>query len=699
MRRIRTLAMAAAAAIGFHTAPLAGHEGTPGNATGAVTSVAIVPATGRAEVVIAIAGSVTVTDFTLTGPDRIVVDFGNARLNAAPRNYDKVDRGGIRNVRVAQYAEATVRVVLDMDRRREYTLAREANGVRLSIAGEPAVFASWGTLPAPASTTSTPAGASTTAVAPASQNAANLTVATAPAPAASASRAPSRAPATRTAPSTTTVPDRTTVLVPVARSSAAQLSQQQRVTVTFFDADIREVIGNFAAYSGRTIIPSSSVQGRITAEITDQPWDIALRAILESQGLSAVEDPVTGIITIDSYANILDKKSTEPLVTRIVPLNYARATSLAETIRPLLSRECPRPQAAQGGNNAAPAAQMPQSQCPPRGAVIPDESTNTLVINEVVSRIDEIAGYAQDLDVRTPQVQIKAKIIFVNRTDIEDMGVTYDLGSQTQFFNRLVQRRDPSTFEPIDTNGDGVPDAIGGGENFESDVTVVDIGGNALSAVANASQQVANPALSLIFSTAIGKFDLTAFLDALQEVRLADVQAEPSITTLDNRQAEIVVGEQTPIRTINPANAAGGITTSDIEFKETGIILRVTPHVTNNRQILMTLESERSALQPAASDLGFTFTTQRAQNQLLVNDGETAVIGGLTVTQVSISKAGIPILVDLPFIGRLFGQTRHEEEKRDLLILVTPHIVDDGQPLAPPPGITPPPGSDSSDGR
>jgi len=141
-----------------------------------------------------------------------------------------------------------------------------------------------------------------------------------------------------------------------------------------------------------------------------------------------------------------------------------------------------------------------------------------------------------------------------------------------------------------------------------------------------------------------------------------------------------VVGEQTPIRTLT-ATTAGEVPTSQIEFKETGIILRVTPHVTNNRQILMTLESERSALLPAASDLGFTFSTQRASNQLLVGDGETAVIGGLTVTNVTVSKAGIPLLVDLPFIGKLFGQTRTQEEKRDLLILVTPHIVDEGQPV------------------
>ena len=119
-------------------------------------------------------------------------------------------------------------------------------------------------------------------------------------------------------------------------------------------------------------------------------------------------------------------------------------------------------------------------------------------------------------------------------------------------------------------------------------------------------------------------------------------------------------------------------------FKETGIILTVTPHITNNRKILMTLHAERSQLQPAASDLGYTFLKQRADNELLVGDGETAVIGGLTVTSVTQSKVGIPLLVDLPFIGKLFGETRTEEDKNDLLILVTPHIVDEGEKLGAP---------------
>jgi len=114
------------------------------------------------------------------------------------------------------------------------------------------------------------------------------------------------------------------------------------------------------------------------------------------------------------------------------------------------------------------------------------------------------------------------------------------------------------------------------------------------------------------------------------------------------------------------------------QFEDVGIILEVTPHVTASGQILMKLHAENSAVREASADLGYSFTTQEADNQILVDNGQTAVIGGLTVTELAVSKTGIPFLVDLPIIGSLFGFTQRRETRRDLLILVTPHIIDVG---------------------
>ena len=670
------------------------------SAAASVHSLSVVPSSGKTEVVIGVNATVEVQDFTLDAPARVVVDLKGATLNMSYRRYDKESRGGITNIRYSQYRPGIVRVVIEMDAKHPYEVKRNAGEVRISITGGKTTdYTSWSSTPgrqpayvaAPAPPSARPASAvagNSVAAHPtpapaktvAAKSLAQITQAVAQVETSTVQSDPQDEPAP---PAAEIKASRlgSTYDKPVALFSAAQQSQQPPISVTFQDTDIRDVIASFAAFSGRTIVVGKDVTGTITAEVKNQPWDVALRAILQGQGLAASEDPVSGIITVDSYANILNRQASEPLVTQLVSVNYARAHMLVPTIQQLLQKDCP--QIASSGNvvsNARPS-------CVARGLVAADSTTNTLIITETASRLADVLQYVRSLDVRTPQVGIKAKIIFVNRTNIEDIGLSYDLGTGTQqFFSQLVKRPDPATLKPIDTNGDGVPDALGGGTPFSGDRIL--LGGNALSAIANANARVVNPALSVVFSTALGKFQLTSFLDALQEVRLADLQAEPSIVTLDNRQASIQVGQEIPIRVLdaNTANLSGASTPNSqpratVQMKQVGIILTVTPHITNNRQILLLLHAENSDAQLASSDVGFIFGKQSGDTQLLVGDGETAVIGGLTVTQTTQSKSGIPLLVDLPLIGRLFGETRTDDEKRDLLILVTPHIIDDGAPI------------------
>ena len=667
-----------AAAIGAGSLA-AGYE-TP-NAP-AVRSVSVVPASGKAEIVIGVDASVDVDDFALESPHRVVVDLKGAVLGMRP-TYDRQARGGVVNVRAAQFKPNVVRVVIEMDAAHSYEVSRNGNEVRVAVAGGATNFASWysdaSKKPAASPTNATTTTANQSAVSPKTEVASypkSEVVARQPEP----DYSPVQPSADITSNDVAQADDDAPA-APLKMSKASAVSDQPRITVTYQDADIRDVIAAFAGFSGRTIVVGKDVQGTVTAEIKNQPWDVALRAILQGQGLAAAEDVVSGIITVDSYKNIASKQASEPLITQMVAVNYAKAASLVQTIGGLLARDC-----TPGG--VPQAAQNAQTSCFARGAVAADTATNTLLITETASRMPDLLAYVKNLDVRTPQVAIKAKIIFVNRTDIEELGLSYDLGTgNDQFFSQLVQRIDPTTAKPVDTNGDGVPDAFGGGTPIAGDRVL--LGGNALAAIANANARVVNPALKLVFSAALGKFQLTSFLDALQEVRLADLQAEPSIVTLDNRRAEILVGQEIPIRVLDlgtqgqqGGGAQGGgnnVPRATVQLKEVGIILSVTPHITNNRQVLLNLHAENSDAQLASSDVGFIFGKQRADNQLLVGDGETAVIGGLTVTQVTSSKSGIPLLVDLPLIGRLFGTTRTSEQKRDLLILVTPHIIDEGE--------------------
>ncbi len=591
---------------------------------GEVRAVSVLPAAGKVEVVIDLQGAVDVRDFTLSGPDRLVIDLIGARLVAPAALYDGQNRGGIKNIRYAQFRPDVVRIVIDLDALKDYQVERRDGQVRVALGTERTAFVRW---------------SSQTAGAPA------------PAPPAAPRGAASDAAATVTTP--TDVPTTSIEAYLAAHRRDALQSQAPRITVQWDGADIEDVVAGFAAFSGRTIIVGKGIQGKVTAEIKNQPWDLAFHAVLESQGLAWQTLP-GGIINVANKVDLARADSTVPIATRLVVLNYAKATSLQPAIQSIVSRG--------------------------RGAVVADSSHNALIITDVATRIDEVEEFVKGLDIRTPQVAIQAKIIFVDRSDVEQLGVRYDLGSSTQFFNRLVQRFDPSSAKPVDTDLDGVPDALVPTTTFTPDKTIVDLGGNSLSALGNAAGAIANPALELIFSTALGNFDLTTFLSALERIQLTDVQAEPSVTVLDNRPAQILVGDRVPIRIVDvssPSAGGTGVPRATVSFEQTGINLKVTPHVTSNRQVLMDVHAERSSVQTAPVDIGFTFQTQQAETQLLVGDGETAVIAGLTVTEVVVDKTGIPFLADLPILGKLFGFSSQTENRRDLIILITPHIIDD----------------------
>ena len=671
MRRIRTLAaVAVALSIGAGPARAAHIDGRPTHASvdpeqGAVTALSIVPGDGRADVVIALTGPVKVADFTIEAPDRIVVDITGARLNPLGRVYDRKVRGGIRNIRLAQYSPTVVRVVLDLDAKRQYAVTQSDSEIRVSVTGGEQ-FVAWSSRSDRAMVAAAPPAA------PKPEPTANIaTGSVTPPPAPTPAPAPVVPPpaAERTAP-VRTAPDIDSIIAPsaLARPAAvttvgafgAQQSQARRISITWEDAPIQDVLAVFAEYSGRTIVRGKAVTGTVSAEIKDQPWDIAMKAILDAHGLAATEEN-SGIIVVDSYENILARQSTEPLQIQMVNINYASAGSLVETVKGLLSKDCAPAGAAV--SSSGPQGQSGQQFCITRGNVAADSGTNSLIITEVNSRIGGLLQYIRQLDVRTTQVALKAKIISVSRTSIEQLGLSYDLGSSAAYFNTLLPRPKPGTV--ID------PD------NAEARVT---LGGEVLAGMGNASRKYRNgSALNLLFSTALGKYSLTAFLDALREQQLSDIQAEPSITTLDNREAKILVGEETPVRVIDAgaAGQAGVPARANVQFKETGIILTVTPHITSNRQIRMSIAAEQSELRIIGGDLGFTIPKRNATTQLLVNNGETAVIGGLTVTTVTRSKTGIPLLSSLPMIGSLFSFTQNSENRKDLIILVTPRIVDD----------------------
>lgn len=425
-------------------------------------------------------------------------------------------------------------------------------------------------------------------------------------------------------------------ILPVASAPSLQ-GQITRMNVTWNKAPLEAVIAGFRAVSGRSIVLGRDLGERpVTAEVHDQPWPEAFYSILGAQGLRVQEMP-GGILRVDDPAKLAEADSLEPVEIRLLRINYARAAELAKSAEGVLG---------------------------PRGKAVPDTASNSIILRETRANIDQVERFLLQLDIKPKQVSIQAKIIFVDRTDLEQLGFKYDIGSSSQYYNAVVQRPDP---------------ASGGITPFAPARNVVDLGGNQIAAVGNAASIITSPAIDLMFSTAIGGFSITSFLQALQQVELSDVQAEPTITTQDNKAATIRVGEDIPVRVVDLASAqsaAGTVARANVQFRETGIKLLVTPHVTDDGNIFLQLSTERSSIQTlSAADLGFIISKQESTNQLLVADGETAVIGGLTVTTVEKSKSGIPLLSSLPLIGSLFSFTSNRENRKDLIILVTPRVI------------------------
>jgi type IV pilus assembly protein PilQ len=201
------------------------------------------------------------------------------------------------------------------------------------------------------------------------------------------------------------------------------------------------------------------------------------------------------------------------------------------------------------------------------------------------------------------------------------------------------------------------------------------LGGPSVGAVGNAASVIPDATLDVAVSLLLAnRFSLIALISALQSSQVADVQAMPQITTLDNKTARIFVGEEITFLTASAGGGAGGAVTLQPVQVEAGIELEVTPHITADGRVRLALRAENS--NPTQTDNNLlNVSRQQAENEVLVADGETVVIGGLTVSRVNETRSGIPFLMDLPLLGGLFRTTDREESKQDLLILVTPHIV------------------------
>ncbi len=549
---------------------------------GAVQEVRIAQVGGETEIVVVTSGEVTFRDFALEEPPRLILDLSGAETGLPNSSYDAISRGGVMRLRSSWFRPGVLRLVFDMAEVSAYDVRVEAGQLRVRFPNRGGDFDSWST------------------------TAAN---------------------ATADISSGQSIP---------AREVARLQDEPSRITVSFDSASMLDVLAGFSEYAGISIVPSSDAAALTVRgiDIRDQPWDVALDAILAAQGLGWRLQS-EGILIVDKFEG-LRTRDTLQTETRVFRINYAGADSVAKTLE--------------------------QLSTPNRGQVVAYQGANSVIVTDVPSVVARMDTLIRSLDRKTPQVSIDAKIIFVDRTDVQELGIIYDLKDVNG-----------------ESYGNSINDVIAVPDPFNpgtfTNETLVDLAGNSIAALANANDRVLSPSLQILASTAFGNFSLSAFIEALEQHKLSDVQAAPSIQVVDNHRARIQVGEKTPVRVLD--SGSGNVQAqATVTWEDTGIILEVTPHITNNLQILLDVSAERSGIQTDIPDIGYTFKKQIGQTRLLLDDGETMVIGGLTLSEVERSETGIPLLMDIPVIGALFRTTKTSEKKQDLIILVTPHIVD-----------------------
>lgn len=422
------------------------------------------------------------------------------------------------------------------------------------------------------------------------------------------------------------VADRPTTQVPVSRPPVVQAQQvptQPRITVEFRNTPIMDVLGTFADFADRSIVPGQGVGNQtITAAIQGQPWDEAMRAILEGQGLTATELP-SGIIMVTSRQQQRELETQEEMVTEAFGLEFVSADSVAPQVRELMTM----------GEQTS-------------GSVAINRATNSIIVSGRQSVVDRVRSLMPSLDQRTPQVTIQVRILTVRRSDLQRYGIRYELRDS---HNPALSELSPGDQE-------------------------VSITGDAISAIGNAAEEISGATFDVVTTLLIGRYALITWIDAIERLEMAELQADPTVTVLNNRTARVHVGERTPIRVVDQGAAGAQGPQAQVRTEETGVILELTPSIVGTDQVRVNLHAERSEITSFSADAGYVFGTQETDTEILLNDGQTAVISGLTTKDLTTTLVGIPILMHLPFIGPLFRNTTTDESQEDLLIMVTPHI-------------------------
>jgi type IV pilus assembly protein PilQ len=435
----------------------------------------------------------------------------------------------------------------------------------------------------------------------------------------------------------------------------------ERLTLNFQDIDVRSVLQLLADTSGQNIVVSDSVTGNLTLRLQNVPWDQALDIVLRTKGLDKRRQD--NVIIIGPTEELAAREKSElaarkdlqelaPVRTEFLQVNYAKVADLAKLIR--------------ATNNPR------DSMLSARGSLSIDDRTNTLLVQDTADRLADIRRLVQTLDVPIKQVLIEARIVVVSDTFERDLGARFGVTSAT--------KNGSNGLLAITGTGQGASTmTTSAASNLTSTDTVYPVSLPALTNRYQVNLPAANTAGSIGISLLGGSYLVDLELSAAQNEGKGEVISSPRVITANQKQATIMQGVEIPYQ----ESASSGATTT--QFKNAVLSLKVTPLITPDNRVVMDIDvSDDSVGQLVQSATGGSvpsIDTRQIITQVLVNDGQTVVLGGILETTKTKSVDKVPYLGDIPVLGNLFKSTTNINNKTELLIFITPKILREGSNL------------------
>ena len=446
----------------------------------------------------------------------------------------------------------------------------------------------------------------------------------------------------------------TVEIKPSSKHSAADEKKEytgERLTLNFQDIDVRSVLQLLADTSGQNIVVSDSVSGNLTLRLQNVPWDQALDIVLRTKGLDKRRQD--NVIIIGPTEELASREKAElaahkevqelsPTHTEFMQVNYAKVVDLAKLIKTTNAKD---------------------SMLSPRGSLSVDERTNTLLVQDTSDKLSDIRRLVQTLDVPVKQVLIEARIVIVSDTFERDLGARFGVST--------AQTNGPGGLLAVTGNSLGANQIVNGGTGSLAATTLTN------------RYQVNTPAANTNGSIGVsilgGSYLVDLELSAAQNEGKSEIISSPRVITANQKQATISQGVEIPYQ----ESASSGATTT--QFKDAVLKLKVTPLITPDNRVILDLDVSDDAIgQQVTSATGGSvpsIDTREIITQVLVNDGQTVVLGGILETTKTTQANKVPFFGDIPVLGLLFRSTQDINNKTELLIFITPKILREGSNL------------------